>query len=84
MTQLVSEVLKNVRLVIVIVVQHMVMCWPRSSLNRVWIVLQESQRYLDSRVRAEVEIVLAWMADISIDHGTSGNVVRLTDLKSLF
>lgn len=65
MTQLVSEVLKNVRLVIVIVVQHMVMCWPRSS--------------LDSRVRAEVEIVLAWMADISIDHSTSGNVVRLTD-----
>lgn len=81
MTQLVSEVLKNVRLVIVIVVQHMVMCWPRSSLDIVWIVFLVSQCYLDSRVRAEVEIVLAWMADISIDHGTSGNVVRLTDLK---
>lgn len=33
MAQLVGEVLENVRLVIVVVVQHMVVCWPRSSLK---------------------------------------------------
>ena len=32
-------------------------------------------------MRAEVEIVLARVADVGVDHGTSGNVVRLTDLK---
>ena len=41
---------------------------------------QKGSFYLNSGMRAEIEVVLAGVANVGVDYSTSGNVVALSNL----
>ena len=67
---------------IVIVPEYMIVGWSRSSLFKIIFsnFFFELFSYLDTSVRAKIEIELCWMTDSNIDSSTSRDVSRLANL----
>ena len=69
--------------VTVVVVKHMVVRRPRCTLKRnsSFISYRLLIDYLNSSVGAEIEVVLARVADVSVDYCACRDVVALSNLK---